>query len=211
MSQNFDIILLWLSRCNHNECIKINWFLRLNIIYLKLQSEYFSPWHVCKGYCGGGTVFEDGACVPKADPSNPDSCLPAYSPEFVCPSEGKHANPREFYSINTMQHASTISLSMVYVGHVGYKNWRTLWCFLLSVCSKFEISEFPWCPLWTILSQLWYCILRILNQHCIVYLLLQEPWDLLLLPGVSWRNRFPGALDVSRLPRGHVFRVEFKI
>ena len=61
-----------------------------------MQSEFFSPWHVCKGYCRGGTVFEDGACVPKADPDNPESCLPAYSPELVCPSEGKHANPREF-------------------------------------------------------------------------------------------------------------------
>ena len=72
-----------------------------------MQSDYFSPWHVCKGYCRGGTVFQDGACVPKADPDNPDSCLPAYSPEFVCPSEGKHANPRELLLyVYAMQFAS---------------------------------------------------------------------------------------------------------
>ena len=49
-----------------------------------VQSDYFSPWHVCKGHCRGGTVFQDGACVPKADPDNPGSCLPAYSPGMNC-------------------------------------------------------------------------------------------------------------------------------
>ena len=101
------------------------------MFYLKLQSDYFSPWHVCKGYCGGGTVFEDGACVPKADPDNPDSCLPAYSPEFVCPSEGKHANPREFYF--------TCTFSMVYAEHDIV--WKFMENFGVSVC-KWEISEF---------------------------------------------------------------------
>ena len=41
-----------------------------------MQSEYFNPWHVCKGYCQGGTVFQDGACVPKEDSNNPGSCTP---------------------------------------------------------------------------------------------------------------------------------------
>ena len=30
------------------------------------QSEFFSPWHVCKGNCPAGSVFVDGACVKSA-------------------------------------------------------------------------------------------------------------------------------------------------